>query len=610
MPRFKIVSSGLTDVGLKRDHNEDYVLIDGEHGLFVLADGMGGHASGEVASQLAVSHFADFFNDTCQQDGFVWPYDVTGLETFAERAVANGIQHANDRVFIESMRDRRYDGMGTTLAIMADADDKMVLAHVGDSRIYRFRGGVLTQLTEDHSLINHFKRTRGMSDEEVKSIASRNVIVRAIGLKEYVEPDVKVVDKRAGDVYLLCSDGLSDLVEDWVVENVLEGGIDDLDDTCKRLVRLANQRGGKDNISVILLRVENDTTVSDAVAREPERQWATPSSPDTDVRSVVIGASGRSSASDTGSTSSPPPLPPNLRAGSGSTMIERRGPSRATSARERGLEPGGGSHSSGPGHRVGITPTSEPSSPANYHAYRETRREPEGADPAGHDSTHRDTVPMPADFAAQVIKEQRAKARIRDTGPRARALNEPVSLATHDEDEMAWRAAPGHRATPPRGAASSGTGSSGTGSSGPASSGTGSSGAGSYAKADSKKRREQSREEDVVLMDADGVARVASRSAAGDARPSPSDSANPAPGEDSAFSLDVPDEQSASAGSSAATSATENGQAGKELSEQGILTAAAKPFDPIASIRDPELRSVFERARVAPLPPISAPDER
>ena len=256
----RIESFAVTDVGCKRDHNEDYYGIDDRFELFVVADGMGGHASGEVASRLAVENLMEFFTNTCRADGFRWPYPPDPkATTFEEIALSNAIQYANDRVFIESMKDRRYDDMGTTLVAVAGAGESMVVAHVGDSRVYRYRNGQITQITEDHSLLNHYIRTRGMTEEEIKAFKSKNVIVRAVGLKDYVEPDVQLSGKASDDIWLLCSDGLSDLVDDWIIQEVIAGNEDDLEAMGHALVRLANQNGGKDNITVMLLRVVGDT---------------------------------------------------------------------------------------------------------------------------------------------------------------------------------------------------------------------------------------------------------------------------------------------------------------------------------------------------------------
>lgn len=267
----RIESFAVTDVGCKRDHNEDYYGIDDAFELFVVADGMGGHASGEVASRLAVENLMEFFTTSCRVDGFRWPYPPESkATTFEEIALSNAIQYANDRVFIESMKDRRYDDMGTTLVAVAGAGESLVIAHVGDSRAYRYRNGQIAQITEDHSLLNHYIRTRGMTEEEIKAFKSKNVIVRAVGLKDYVEPDVQRTDKSRGDIWLLCSDGLSDLVDDWIIQEVIAGNEDDLEAMGHALVRIANQNGGKDNITVMLLRVVGDAP-SDARATRPMR---------------------------------------------------------------------------------------------------------------------------------------------------------------------------------------------------------------------------------------------------------------------------------------------------------------------------------------------------
>ena len=267
----RIESFAVTDVGCKRDHNEDYYGIDERYELYVVADGMGGHASGEVASRLAVENLLEFYTRTCRADGFRWPYPPDPkATTFEEIALSNAIQYANDRVFIESMKDRRYDDMGTTLVAVAGAGESMVVAHVGDSRVYRYRNGQITQITEDHSLLNHYIRTRGMTEEEIKAFKSKNVIVRAVGLKDYVEPDVQLSGKTADDIWLLCSDGLSDLVDDWIIQEVIAGNEDDLETIGHSLVRLANQNGGKDNITVMLLRIHGEGEHDRATRRLPD----------------------------------------------------------------------------------------------------------------------------------------------------------------------------------------------------------------------------------------------------------------------------------------------------------------------------------------------------
>lgn len=257
----KLSWAGLTDVGKKRTENEDAFVVDPELGLFVVCDGMGGHASGEVASAMTTEEMHVFFQARYDGDRSL-PYQGEPGATVSELVISNAIQHANDKVYIAGMRDSKLEGMGTTVVAMMespDADDKLIIAHVGDSRIYRFRQGRLEQVTRDHSLLNH-KIDLGelKSQDEIDNFKHGNVIVRAVGLKDYVRPETSIHERVAGDIYVLCSDGLSDMVDDWSIENVIEANQDDLEEASRILIRMANDRGGKDNITAVIVRVDDD----------------------------------------------------------------------------------------------------------------------------------------------------------------------------------------------------------------------------------------------------------------------------------------------------------------------------------------------------------------
>lgn len=260
MGNFKIDVFGITDVGLQREKNEDHFALFEDEGIFILADGMGGHNSGQVASRLAVQNVTTFLRETRHQPGAQWPYPSRADRDFFENSVDVAIKYANERIFIESMKKSEYEGMGTTLLVALDGGENIVLGHVGDSRIYRFAAGKLEQVTEDHSLLNHMIKTKQLDPSKARDFKNKNIIVRAIGLKDYVEVDVITLPKRDADTYLMCSDGLSDLVEDWIVAEVLAGD-EPLHEKAQTLVRLANQSGGKDNITVILFKV-NDVSAS------------------------------------------------------------------------------------------------------------------------------------------------------------------------------------------------------------------------------------------------------------------------------------------------------------------------------------------------------------
>ncbi len=255
----KITAQALTDVGKKRDHNEDAFAYDASLGVYVVCDGMGGHASGEVASRLTadlVIEFVGRYRGTSIQN-LPYPTEKTGLSQ-PEALLSNAIQHANDRVFVEGMKDAKYEGMGTTLVAMLATGMELVVAHVGDSRVYRWADSELEQVTRDHSLLNH-KIDVGelQTEEDIKGFKQGNVIVRAIGLKDYVAPEVQTVARRPGDLFLLCSDGLTDMVDDWSIQNAIEGHGDELDEAATSLIRMANDRGGKDNITVMFVRIDD-----------------------------------------------------------------------------------------------------------------------------------------------------------------------------------------------------------------------------------------------------------------------------------------------------------------------------------------------------------------
>jgi serine/threonine protein phosphatase PrpC len=263
----------LTDVGRMRDNNEDAFDVIVERDFYVVADGMGGHASGQVASRVAVESIRRYVTELYRVGGQEYSYPSAPGATEPERLVSNALQWANERVFIESMKERELEGMGTTVVAVMAVGRHAVLGHVGDSRIYRFRDGHLEQLTRDHSLLNHYiEKGKITTEEEARSFKETNVIVKAVGLKDYVEPTVQMVDRRPGDIFLLCSDGLSDQVDDATVAQVI-ASTPVLRTACQRLVDLSNRAGGKDNCTVMLLRVTEgqDEPIAKTIRREVPR---------------------------------------------------------------------------------------------------------------------------------------------------------------------------------------------------------------------------------------------------------------------------------------------------------------------------------------------------
>lgn len=247
--------AGATNIGRKRDHNEDSISLPDNERLAIVADGMGGHASGEVASRLAVELITDHFLETGKQQTLTWPYKVDrDLRTHVNRMVT-GIMLANLEIWERSQREARFKGMGTTCVAVYFLDDSLIIGHVGDSRCYRARNTELTQLTEDHSLINDYIRMKRVTPEEAENWPHKNVIVRALGMKESVQVDLITDHFKVGDVYLMCSDGLSGMVDDQGLTDLLADE-PDLDTCCERMIHAANHNGGVDNITCVLARLE------------------------------------------------------------------------------------------------------------------------------------------------------------------------------------------------------------------------------------------------------------------------------------------------------------------------------------------------------------------
>jgi protein phosphatase len=249
----RVLAAGETNVGMKRNHNEDNFAVLEDEKLYVVADGMGGHASGEVASQMAIDTLRDFFKATSADPEGTWPYKMDKARGYEENRLITGVKLANLRIFESAQRDSKQRGMGTTIVAILVVDDGVLVGHVGDSRVYRWRDNKLDQLTEDHSLLNDYIKMKRLSEEEIANFPHKNVIVRALGMKETVKVDTRLDVPQPGDLYLLCSDGLSGPVTD---EEIRELAISkpDLKQAASALIDRANQNGGPDNVTVVLLR--------------------------------------------------------------------------------------------------------------------------------------------------------------------------------------------------------------------------------------------------------------------------------------------------------------------------------------------------------------------
>ncbi len=253
----RIRFSGETNVGMKRDHNEDSLYLPHSERLAIVADGMGGHASGEVASRMAVETIVGFFRETQEEQELTWPFKIDRGTRHDINRMVTAIKLANLKIHQEAQRNPACHGMGTTVVSTLFLDHALIVGHVGDSRLYRLREGMFDQMTEDHSLLNDYIKMKNLTAEEVAAFPHKNVIVRALGMKPSVQVDVIVDQPRLGDVYVICSDGLSSMVPDLEIAEAVADE-DDLDRMCDRLVEMANGNGGLDNVTVVAARVEAD----------------------------------------------------------------------------------------------------------------------------------------------------------------------------------------------------------------------------------------------------------------------------------------------------------------------------------------------------------------
>jgi protein phosphatase len=247
--------AGDSNVGMKRAHNEDSFYLPETERLAIVADGMGGHASGEVASRMAVETISGFFKATQEEQQLTWPFKMDKGHRYDVNRMVTAIKLANLKIHEQAQKDPRCHGMGTTVVSALFVDDALVVGHVGDSRLYRRRDGVFEQITEDHSLLNDYIKMKHLSPDEIAAFPHKNVIVRALGMKDTVQVDVHVDAPRLGDVYIICSDGLSGMIKDDDISEIATSE-KDLDVVCERLITTANKNGGLDNITVVAVRLE------------------------------------------------------------------------------------------------------------------------------------------------------------------------------------------------------------------------------------------------------------------------------------------------------------------------------------------------------------------
>ena len=255
--RGKLQFVARTDVGQFREHNEDFITENESQGFAVLADGMGGPNAGEVASSMAVNLMVDELKDYRAGSSVIAAEVSSGNSGLPKEAqvVRNAVEKVNSAVFHVSQTQPEYQGMGTTIVAAYYYDNRISVAHLGDSRMYRFRSGRLEQITRDHSFVQEQLDKGLFTKEEARASDKKNVVTRALGVADFVDVEVHIHEVEAGDLYLMCSDGLHDLVTDTDIENAMIELSSNLNELAAHLVNLANLAGGKDNISVILTRV-------------------------------------------------------------------------------------------------------------------------------------------------------------------------------------------------------------------------------------------------------------------------------------------------------------------------------------------------------------------
>ena len=245
---------GATDVGMKRNHNEDAYLVNPEQGFALVADGMGGHAAGEVASELAIEQISSFLARVSKDGDITWPYKYDiGFSLNANKLMV-GIKLANDRILGRVADNPQLNGMGTTIVGGIFEDAAVTIAHVGDSRAYLFRGEDLQLLTNDHSWVSEQVRRGLITEEQARVHPMKNVVTQALGGSDRLSVEIDELELESGDIVMFCSDGLNSMVPMEDLTQMFKQPSDDLDELAGALIDAANQRGGDDNITIVLVQ--------------------------------------------------------------------------------------------------------------------------------------------------------------------------------------------------------------------------------------------------------------------------------------------------------------------------------------------------------------------
>jgi serine/threonine protein phosphatase PrpC len=291
---------------MQREHNEDSFSVLNDYGLFVVADGMGGHQAGDVASRIATDTIAEFFRSTANED-VTWPFHFDTSLTEEENRLLTGIRVANRQILDRSEKSRECHGMGTTVvgAMFSPSKSKLFIGHVGDSRCYRVRKGQIKLLTRDHSLVNDYITAIPNLTDEQKADLPKNVITRALGMQKDVVVDLQADDPSPEDVYVLCSDGLNGMLRDEEILEIVNSAGADLSAGARKLIDVANANGGEDNITVVLIHIEGLATTDPL----PVARLSSPTFTEEDTISGEL-ASFIPAPTDPAPAPAPSPTPP------------------------------------------------------------------------------------------------------------------------------------------------------------------------------------------------------------------------------------------------------------------------------------------------------------
>jgi serine/threonine protein phosphatase PrpC len=250
-----ILSAGKTDTGKTRKNNEDSYVVDDGLGLYAVADGIGGHEGGEVASRMAIEGLSEIVRERCSGADNTPAHGISAKGDTAEAALNHAFTLVNGKIRQAAAENPALLRMGTTLTVLWFREKTAHLAHVGDSRAYRLRAGVLTQVTDDHTVIADQLRAGLLTPEQARKNPYRHVITRALGIDPELEVDSRTIEVRPDDAFLLCTDGLTEMVDDETIRGILEGA--SAQEAAERLVKEANDRGGVDNITVVVIQIRD-----------------------------------------------------------------------------------------------------------------------------------------------------------------------------------------------------------------------------------------------------------------------------------------------------------------------------------------------------------------